>query len=96
MVVLVELCRSDLHPTANGEMESLRQWKAAQHESRRQENLLLSVQSPTRPKCGILLEHRPDLSLDSVINGDIEDNGAAQNIRPTGWKISANCALQIP
>jgi hypothetical protein len=31
MVVLVELRYGDLHTTANGEMEPLREWKAAQH-----------------------------------------------------------------
>ena len=44
MVELVELGRSDLHTTADAEMESFRQWEAAEHYSRREENLLLSIQ----------------------------------------------------
>src|SRR6267378_1476105 len=37
MVVLVKVRRGDLQTTANAEMQSLRQWKASHHESRRQE-----------------------------------------------------------
>ncbi len=44
MIVLVELRCGDLHTTGNHEMEPLRQWKAAHHQSRREENLFLSVQ----------------------------------------------------
>ena len=50
MVVLVKARRGDLHTTANAEMQSLGQWKAAEHKSRRQKNFLLSVQRPARPK----------------------------------------------
>src|ERR1700680_3438794 len=96
MVVLVELRRGDLHTTANAEMNPLGQWKAAQHDSRREKNLPLSVQSPARPKRGILLDHRPDFSLDPVINGGIENDRPAQEIRARGWKIRANCALDVP
>ena len=96
MVVPVELGRGDLHTAANRETESLRQWKAAQHESRRQENFPLAVQRAARPKRGILLDHRPDFSLHPVINGGIEKDHAAQEIRARGWKIRANCALNVP
>ena len=50
MVVLVKTRRGDLHTAANAEMQSLGHWKAAEHESRRQKNFLLSVQRPARPK----------------------------------------------
>ena len=81
MVVPVELRRGDLHTTANAEMQSLGQWKAAEHKSRRQKHFFLSVQRATRPKRRILLEHGPDFSFDPVINGGVEDNRAAQEIR---------------
>ena len=77
-------------------MEALRQWKAAEHKSRSQENFLLSIQSTARPKSRILFEHGPDLSLDLAIYRGIEDDRPAQEIRARGWKISANCALNVP
>src|SRR6267378_2916199 len=82
--------------TDNAEMEPLRQWKTAQHQSRRQENFLLSVERPARPKRRILLEHRPDFALDPVINSGIENNHPAQDIRASGWKIRANRGLNVP
>ena len=84
MVISVELRRGDLHTTANAEMEPLRQRKAAQHQSRRQENLLLAGEGSARPECRILLKHRPDSALDLVINLRIEENRASQQIRPSG------------
>jgi hypothetical protein len=41
MVVLLECRYGDLYASANAAMESLAQWKAAQHQSRGQENLLV-------------------------------------------------------
>src|SRR5438552_11159827 len=96
MVVAVELRHRNLYTSANRKMESLRQWKAAQHESRSQEYFLLSIQSTARPKSRILFEHRPDLSLDLAIYRGIEDDCPAEDIRAGGWKISANCALNVP
>src|SRR5438552_18671333 len=96
MVVPVELRHGDLYTTANRKMESLRQREAAQHESWSQENFLLSTQSTARPKSRILFEHRPDLSLDLAIYRGIEDDHSTQEIRACGWKISANCALNVP
>src|SRR5437016_13019386 len=87
MVVPVELRHGDLYTTANRKMESLRQWKAAQHESRSQEYFLLSIQSTARPKSRILFEHGPDLSLDLAIYRGIEDDCPAEEIRAGGWKI---------
>src|SRR5260370_40992828 len=96
MVVRLEVSRGDLHPAANAEMESLRQRKAAQPESRRQKHFLLSVQRTARPERRILFEHGPDLSLDLVIDRGIEDDRPAQEIRSSGWKIRTDCALNIP
>src|SRR5256884_2311268 len=96
MVVPVELRHGDLYTTANRKMESLRQWKAAQHEARSQENFLLSIQSTARPKSRILFKHGPDLSLDLVVYRGVEDDRPTQEIRASGWKITANCALNVP
>src|SRR5712692_9284008 len=96
MVVPVELRRGDLQTTANHEIESLRQWKSAEHESRRQEHFFLSVQRTARPKRRIFLDHRPDFSLDLVLKGGIENDRRAQEIRAAGWKVRANCALKVP
>ena len=43
MVVLVELRRGDLDTSTKAEMEPLRKWKGAEHESRRQKHFLLAV-----------------------------------------------------
>src|SRR5437870_6759227 len=96
MVVPVELRHGDLYTAANRKMESLRQREAAQHESWSQENFLLSTQSTARPKSRILFKHGPDLSLDLVVYRGIEDDCPAEEIRAGGWKISANCALNVP
>src|SRR5438552_4158185 len=96
MIVPVELRHGDLYTTANRKMESLRQWEAAQHESWSQENFLLSIQSTARPKSRILFKHGPDLSLDLVVYRGVEDDCPAEDIRAGGWKISANCALNVP
>src|SRR2546427_10536816 len=77
-------------------MESLRQREAAQHESWSQENFLLSTQSTARPKSRILFKHGPDLSLDLVVYRGIEDDHSTQEIRASDWKISTNCALNVP
>jgi hypothetical protein len=77
-------------------MESLCQWKAAHHEAWCQEDLFLSVQGPTEPKDRILLEHRPDFSLDPVVNGGIENDRAAQEICAASGEIRPNCALNVP
>src|SRR5437879_13212967 len=96
MVVAVELRHRNLYTRAKRKMESLRQWKAAEHKSRSQEYFLLSIQSTARPKSRILFEHGPDLSLDLAIYRGIEDDCPAEEIRAGGWKISANCALNVP
>src|SRR5437870_6981345 len=96
MVVPVELRHGDLYTTANRKMESLRQREAAQHESWSQENFLLSTQSTARPKSRILFKHGPDLSLDLVVYRGIEDDHSTQEIRASDWKISTNCALNVP
>src|SRR5260370_9544660 len=95
MIVLVKPRHGDLQPTADGQMQPLRQWKAAQYESWRQEDLFFPVQCPGRPKRGILLNHRPDFSLDPVIGGGIEDNRTTQDTRAAGWKVCANRALNV-
>ncbi len=76
-------------------MELLRQWETAQHDSRRQEDFLLSVQRAARPKRRILLDHGPDFSLDLVVNGGIENNHPAQDSRTACWKIRANRGLNV-
>src|SRR6266550_4016525 len=96
MIIPVELRHGDLYATANRKMESLRQWKAAQHEARSQENFLLSIQSTARPKSRILFKHGPDLSLDLVVYRGVEDDRPTQEIRASGWKIRTNCALNVP
>src|SRR5260370_26946836 len=96
MGVSVELRPGDLYTTANRKMESLCQWKAAQHESWSQENFLLSIQSAARPKSGILFDHGPDLSVDLTIYRGIEDDHPTQEIRASGWKTKTNCALNVP
>src|SRR5438445_11574298 len=96
MVVAVELRHRNLYTSANRKMESLRQGKAAEHESRSQEKFLLSIQSTARPKSRILFEHGPDLSLDLAIYRGIEDDCLAEEIGAGGWKMSANCALNVP
>src|SRR2546427_5312271 len=96
MVLPGELRHGDLSPAANRKMESLRQWKAAQHEARSQETFLLSIQSTARPKSRILFKHGPDLSLDLVVYRGVKDDRPTQEIRASGWKISANCALNVP
>src|ERR1700676_4483278 len=96
MVILVELRQGDLHTTANAEMQPLRQWKAAQNQSRGEENLLLAVERSARPERRVLLDHRPYFALDPVINLGIKENRAAQEIRPRGREIGADCALNVP
>src|SRR5437879_10704478 len=96
MVVAVELRHRNLYTSANRKMESLRQWKAAEHESWSQENFLLSTQSTARPKSRILFKHGPDLSLDLVVYRGIEDDHSTQEIRASEWKISTNCDLIFP
>src|SRR5947209_74501 len=96
LAACVSNCHDDLYTTANRKMESLRQWKAAQHEARSQENFLLSIQSTARPKSRILFKHGPDLSLDLVVYRGVEDDRPTQEIRASGWKISTNCALNVP
>src|SRR5947208_15046272 len=96
MIIPVELRHGDLYATANRKMESLRQWKAAQHEARSQENFLLSIQSTARPKSRILFKHGPALSLHLVVYRGGEDDCPAEDIRAGGWKITANCALIAP
>src|SRR5438552_17714961 len=93
MVVAVELRHRNLYTSANRKMESLRQWKAAQHESRSQECFLLSIQSTARPKSRILFEHRPDLSLDLAIYRGIEEDCPAEDSRAGDGRISTICAL---
>ena len=46
MIVLVKPRHGDLQPTADGQMQPLRQWKAAQYESRRQEDLFFPSNVP--------------------------------------------------
>ena len=43
-----------------------------------------------------MLEHGPDLSLDSVVNFGVEEEHPAQNIRATSRKVCANRALNVP
>jgi integrase len=43
-----------------------------------------------------LLEHGPDFSLDPVIDGGVENDHAAQQVRASGREIRANRALNVP
>src|SRR2546422_947463 len=54
------------------------------------------TQSTARPKSRILFKHGPDLSLDLVVYRGIEDDHSTQEIRASDWKISTNCALNVP
>src|ERR1700676_649760 len=93
---MAELRHRDLHAASHAEVKSLREWKAAQDQSRRQKDLLFSVQGAARPERGILLEHGPDFSLDPVIDCCVEDDRPAEQICPGHGKSRSNRALDIP
>jgi hypothetical protein len=53
------------------------------------------IQRAVQPERGVLLEHRPDSSFDSVINLGIEKGAPAQNIDATSRKGCAKRALNV-
>src|SRR5258708_3086326 len=91
----MELRHSDLHTSADGEAKSFRDWKRAQDQSGRQENLFFSIQCPAQPKHRVLLEHWPDFPHDFVVDGGIENDGAAEDARSANRKVSAKRSLNI-
>ena len=92
----MKLRHRDLHASAKAQAKSPREWKTAEDESGRQENLLFSIQHAARPKHGVLLKHRPDLPLDPVIDRGIENDGSAEEVGAAGGKVCANRGLNIP
>src|SRR5580704_12987 len=96
MVVLVKLRHRDLQASAKAQAKSLREWKAAEDKSGRQEDLLFSIQDAARPKLGVLLKHRPDPTLDLVVDGGIENDGSAEEVGAAGGEVCANGGLNIP
>ncbi len=96
MVELVKLRHRDLHTGAEGEAKPLRELKTAEDKSGGQEDLLFSIQVAARPKHGVLLKHRPDPSLDLVVDRGIENDGSAEEVGAAGGKVCAKGGLNIP
>src|SRR5713226_4370904 len=96
VVILMEFCHRNRHTGADGEAKFFRDWKRAQDETGRQENLFFPIQCPARPKHRVLLEHWPDPPLNFVVDRSIENDGAAENARSTNRKVSAQGGLNIP
>src|SRR3984893_9975710 len=95
VVVLAKLGHRDLHTGSQAHVKSLCEWKPAQDNSGRQEDLLLSVQRAARPERGILLEHGPDDSPDPIIYRRVENDRPAEEICAGSGQARTNRALDI-
>src|SRR5713101_9267307 len=96
VVILMEFRHRNLHTCADGEAKFFRDWKRAQDEPGRQENLFFPIQCPARPKHRVLLEHWPDPPLNLVVDRSIENDGAAEEVGTADGKVCAYGGLNIP
>ena len=96
MIVWVIRRDGSLKSATNREAESSDQRETAYDKPRCKEDRLLAVQRTTRPKGGILFEHGPYDSFDSIVQCGIEDDRSAEGACTAQWKSAANGALYVP